>query len=485
VLEVRAIMQLLTLAVLAAATAQVGESLSAPGTALAEGRLAVVAIGRCEDSRLGQAARDLRAELRMQHGAIVQSEDDTARPAGGIPRSSLEEINKEIQAGREQFFGLDYGTAETTLRKVLPDIDRLPPGALRWEASTRARIEVAQVSFFNEKRSQAGEMFSDILRLDENLKLDRHLYPPLLHQALEEARRSVRKARRFKLRVLSKEEQQPLYVNGSELGKTPFERSLVEGNYEIIVGDPTAHSFVRHVELHSDREIEVEVSREARFKAAAGPCFDTDATPKERLAAAALVASTLHVEQVAMVWLESAAGEEYVLAALHDVARGRELYQARQRTDHVRIPRMKNLAAFVLTGDKSVLEDAKSDIPTREEPEHRRRSSLWLRGGGVALGAAAVGLGIAALIENGQAAEARSDRQKAIAGGPGPLSQERIDQASDALRRYDVATRLTAGLAVGSIVAALGSGTLFLVSLRPDPAAGGAQVHVAVSGDLP
>jgi hypothetical protein len=336
---------------------------SAPGPA-SIGKVAVIGIGACDDARLGRAVRELRAEMRLQLGAAVLSEDETALPAGGLQTATLEEIHGRIIEGRSRFFGLDYGTAEATLRKVMPDIDRLPPGPERWSAASLARIELAHLSMFNQKKPLATEALFEVVRLQEDLTLDRHLYPPLLRDQLEVVRRSVRKARRFRLRVLAKELEQPVYLNGFLVGETPFDRPIVQGSYQVIVGDPTAHSFVRLVELRSDTEVKVEVAREARLKPSAGPCYDYDfhPRPEDRGTAAAILGRALAVDRVALVRLEKLGGLESVAAGLFNPS-GQALHDGSLQVDFGQRLRLGRLATFLVTGDSSALEETKLVAP--------------------------------------------------------------------------------------------------------------------------
>jgi hypothetical protein len=477
-------------------SAQVDEAQPALGSSPPEAKMAVVAFGRCGDLRLGEAGRGLREELRRQQGPMVLSEDDTAVPGGGRPRLTLEEIRRAIASGRTDFANQNYGKAIATFRSVLPEIDRLPPGAERWAVAALARVELAHVAFFNEWRGRTAEIFFDILRIQEDLKLEPLNYPPSLRGALDEARAAVRKARRFKLRVVSGEAGQAVYVNGRELGKTPFERKLVGGNYEVVVGEPKAHSFPRHLELRSDQELTFDVAPEARFKATQGPCYEEDESREERLAAATLVASALSAEQIVAVRFEQIGGEEYVAAALFEVSQGRELREGRQRTEQGQVPSLSNLAKFVLTGDRSVLEVPKPVLaPANAQPaqvaqvERAPSRFPWMRAGGVALGVAAVGLAVAAIVENGAVGEARNDVVSA-AGGTGLSEAQRGDQVVTAFGRYESAKQARTWLAIGAVAAAAGSGTslIFSFSRGSDAAPGGgrgAQVVVGVAGRLP
>lgn len=495
VLEVWATMLLPILAVLAAVAAQAGETPAVEGSAPVLGKMAVFAIGRCEDARLGQAVRAIRSELRLQQGAAMLSEDDTARPAGGLHTMSLEEVHKTINEGRTQFFGLDYGTAEATLLKVLPDIDRLTPGPERWAAAVLARIEVAHVSMFNQKPALADEMLFDVVRLQEDLKLDRHLYPPLLRDELEKVRRSVQKARRFKLRVSSAEREQLVFINGKELGKTPFERSLVEGSYEVIVGDPPAHSFLRRLDLRADTDLPaVEVAPESRLKAQAGPCYEAEPVPEERSAAAALLASALRVDQVAMVRLEKAAADAYAGATIYDVALGREVRDGRQRFDSDETPRLKKLARYLLTGDRSLLDEPPPGAPILKLPTSatsaatdsraQRASFPWLRAGGIALGAVAVGLGFLTLAENTRAEVARNERER-ILTEPGLMSRDRASAADSASRRYYSAALWRSALTLGTVATAAGSCTMVGLSMNRGLDRADAGASLVVAGTFP
>jgi hypothetical protein len=499
------------------ASALAGPIAPEPGTPAGLGRLAVVAIGRCEEPRLGQAARALRAELRLQQGADVLSEEETASPAGGLPRATLEESNKTIDAARSQFFSLDYGMAEATLRRVMLEIDRLPPGSERWEAAARARIELAHVSVFNLKRDLSARMLYDVLRLDEDFELDRHRYPPLLRDELEKARRLVRRARRFTLRVQSASSY-PVFLNGREVGKTPFERGLVEGEYEVVVGDPTAHSFPRRVELRADRDEQMEVLPEARFRAMDGPCFDADPILEERAVAARLVAGALAVEHAVLVRLEKSGGEELVIATLVPAAGGPEVREGRQRAEGAAVPRLRNLASYVLTGDASVLEERGPEGRSNDSPRQRAAAPKkrvrrvreppapmalasappatpppsetakaefpWLRAGSAAMAVAAVGLGVLAIAEERQASKVRGDVVRMLSAPRSKMSRALAEDVGARIREFELAKGLRNGFAIGAAATAATSGGLLLFSFVPGRGKGEVGASVTVAGQF-
>lgn len=310
--------------------------------------VAVVAFGRCDDQRLGRLARVLRAELKLQSPGPVLSEQATAMPAGGLQDLSIEEIRRALEAGRSQVSNMKLAKAQATLRALFQDIDRLPPGEERWNIAARARVELARACFFDERRAEAMAAMLEALRIQEDLKLDPPLFPPsAFHRAFEEARASLRRARRFALRVASARPKARVFLSGREVGRTPFERALPEGNYELIVGEPDAHSFARRLRLRGDMSLEVDVELESRFRAASGPCFEVGPSREDRLTAAALVAGALGVDDLVALRLERSGEDEYVAGALLEVARGCELREGRQRVESGPLPGMKGLAALL------------------------------------------------------------------------------------------------------------------------------------------
>lgn len=331
---------------LAAAWAAAVAAVPPPSPASSE--VAVVGFGRCDDPRLGRLVRALRAELKLQSPGPVLSEEATAAPAGGLQDLTVEEIERAIEAARSGTSNQKYAKAQATLRGVFKEIDRLPPGEERWGIAAKAWLELARAYFFGEKREDATAAMLEALRVQEDLKLDPPLSPPsAFHRAFEEARAGLRKARRFSLKVASAKAGARVYLSGRDVGRTPFERALVEGSYEVVVGEPEAHSFARAIRLRSDTSLEVDVALESRFRGASGPCFEVGSSRDERLAAASLVAGALAVDDLVALRFEQAGDDEYIAGALLEVGRGCELREGRQRVNSGQLPSMKGLAILL------------------------------------------------------------------------------------------------------------------------------------------
>lgn len=455
--------------------------------------LAVVAIGSCSDPRLGQAARDLRQELARLKPLAVLSEEVTAAPAGGLPRSTPEEIQRAIDSARADFFHQSYPKAEAQLRDALAEISKLPPGPARWALATRARVELSQVYLSSGKRAEASVELFGILRLDQGLKLDRQKYPPALLALADGVRRSVRGATKLALGVKSSGPSTPVFIDGREMGKTPFARALPEGLYEVISGAPSARSFVRSVQLDNSTTLEIDVERESRFQAAAGPCYESGTSTEERLDAASVIAQALSIERVVLVRLDGRGEDQSMSATTFSL--GREVREGSHRMSPADAFGLKRLATFVLTGagpahnppraprlaEAAVdLRAAASAPPASAAPASR----MWARVGAVALGAVAVGLGVAAIAENAHVGSASRDLQGLINRNP-TMTAATASNAAALDGEIGSAKKLRTAFTVGAAVAVAGTGTFVVFSIAPGSPARVAQVSLGVAGTLP
>jgi hypothetical protein len=382
------------------------------------------------------------------------------------------------------FANLQYAKAEALLRALLPEIDRLPPGAERWNLSSLARSQLAQVVYFAERKDEAATIFLGLLRVEEGLRLDPLSAPPSLRSALVQVRNTtLRRARRFILHVTSIEPNQSVFLDGREVGQTPFARSFPEGGYELVVGLPNAHSFPRALELKTDTDIDVDVAREARLKADAGPCYESSAAQEDGYTSAALLGSAMSAEQVVAVHLSQRADGEYLVATLYQA--GREVREGRLRSERGKLPSLKRLAEFVLTGagleEPSVPREP--PLPAALPPSSVVQKPAQSLGRPVGYGL--LGLGVATLVASGilflEAAGSQRELNGLWAGDHYPKSA--YASVSDATARRD-RCRLWAQILGGVGIASGAAGGIVLwrapsgTSVSVAPMVGGGVVSV-------
>jgi hypothetical protein len=467
--------------------------------------LAVLAFGPCDEALLPDAARSLRREVDARAPGTVLSEERLAAPGGGLSRLSLEEVRRAIESGKSDFLNLNVEKAEETLRNVLPDIDRLPLGPQRWEAFASARANLARLLLYKGQRAQATSVFMDVLRVQEDFTLSRTEFPPSMRDFLEQTRSLVPGLPRFALKIASEVAFAKVYLNGYGIGATPFDRAIPSGTYQVVVGEPGRHSFVRSLAMASDVSLTIDVAKESRLKVARGPCFETGPARAERLAVAPMVAAAFGADRIIQVGLERLSDGEYVTAALVDVARGQEVRAGRDRLVGGVLPLLHKLADLVLTGKPIPVEpekkaEEKKIEPPRTEPRaveaprpppspttqeiapqpavalapkapveqtQEQNPSRWTLSRIAAFGLAgvALGLGGVSLVQHFKADAAQRELEVLVVpGSGGSVRPEDAPRAKELADTVDQATTQRALLGAGAAVAAIGSGAMFFIS---------------------
>jgi len=462
---------------------------SATGARAPESRIAVVAFGECKDAALVEAAHNLRVGFAASADTRFLSEEATAAPAGGMPGPSLDELRRVLETGRTEFLNLDSARAEKTLRGALPDIDRLPLGPQRWEMYWETRAWLTRIVQYVGESTRTTEFLLPILRVQEDFQLNRVDFPPSLRERLELTRSILPGLPRFKLAIATKTGKGQVYLNGFAVGAAPFERRVLGGDYQIVVTDGPRRSFVRALSLGSDTSIMVDLDREAPFVAEGGPCYQSGTERDERLRAAAVVATALGADQIVAVRLERLGGEDYIAAALVEVAKGREVREGRIRREGGRLPPLRRLGQFVLTGEGSPEPEKNEALPAeaiaQAEPAPPTRASPtgldWRRPVAYALWGAALVLGGVSAYEFVHAGELEAEAGSLLTKDGAlvsPQAKPRYDQLQTAIPE---ARNLGTGLAVGAGIAAVGGGAVFIWSIATTRGPQGSQVAATVT----
>ncbi|HEY3449286.1 MAG TPA: hypothetical protein VGK67_23220 [Myxococcales bacterium] len=471
----------------------------AAGSPATDGRMVVLGFGDCADPALAAATRAVRAKVQ---GALP--EEATAAPAGGLPGMSLEEIRRTLETGKTAFLNLDP-KAEPTLRELLPQIDRLPLGPARWELFWETRAWLARVLQHGNQKAKATELYLQILRVNEEFQLSRVDFPPSSRDLLEMTRSLTPSLPRSKLMVTSRGGKGQVYLNGFAVGPVPFSRSIIGGDYEVVVADGPRRSFLRRIKLAADSSLEVDLEREAPFDRAAGPCYQTGEAREERLKAAASLAGALGAGRVVAVRLEKLGGEDYVAAALVEVARGRETREGRVRRDSGRVPNLGRLAQFVLTGEGSpdpepepepaketaqeataVPTEAVAPVPAGAAPATQASEpTKWQRPVAYVLWGLALAAGGVAVYEHVHAGEL----EKEMAGLVNPDGSLKVGADVPRYRSLNAelqtARTMRLGLGIGAGVAAAAGVGSFVWSVVPGQSSQGTpQVSLMVAGNF-
>ena len=451
--------------------------------------VAVVGFGRCSEPLLAEATRALRREVEARAPGSVITEERVGELVGEPAKLSVEEVRRAIDSGKTDFLNMNVDRAQQTLEAVLLDVDRLPLGPQRWEAYVAARANLARVLQYKKDR-RVTQIWLEVLRLKEDIALDRAEFPPSTREQLEQARSLLPAVGKARLKVLSEAAGAKVFLNGFLVGETPFEKDLPPWTYEVVVGDAAQHSFVRKVPLVGPMTVQVNVEREARLHAAQGPCYETAAGRDEVLRLIPQLAAPLGADKVIRVGLEKLDDGEYVTAGLVDVARGQEVRFGKDRLKGAGLPPMHKLAELVLSDKppavvaepqkKAEIVAVRSELavkpapapeavppPAVTPPDGAAPSGIRpTRIAAFVIGGAALVLGGVAAVKHFQAASAQGELDGLR--GPTGINEKNLDHAAELRQQVAADQSLRNGLAIGAGAAAVGSGVLFVISSGAD-----------------
>ncbi len=441
-------------------------------------RVAVIAVGHCDDS-VADSARALREYVAKQMGKNVLSEEATAAPTGNLPQSSprfsVEEIQRAVITAKTDYLYEKFERAVDKLQAALKKIDELPWGPERVKLRYFAIAYLGQIHKKTNDYEKATDYFRELLKVDEMHELNRE-FPPSTREFFEKLRTEIVNEPHSQLLVRSIKPGASVYLNGFLVGKTPLAKSLVDGWYQVVVANDKGHSFVHRVEIKDDHQrIEIDLEAESRFQSESGPCYASGDSRQQRLAAFGLLAGALAVDHVIGVRVEQFGSETFLAATLYEANNGQEVREGRIRFQKGVAPKLEQLGRFVLTGEgKDVTVIPPPAITpihsvSKQTPSPIEKSWLshWQQ-------IAAWSLAGVAVVFTGVAIGEQVHRSSLIKEGNDLLKQpdtnENRARSEKLAKDADSAAKWRNGFIVGAAVAAAGSGVLFAVKLGPPEA---------------
>lgn len=472
-----------TLPALLVLLASVPASAANPG---GEARIAVVAFGECTDAGLIEATHNIQVDFSSRADPRFLSEEATAAPAGGLTAPSQDELRRVLDTGRNEFLNMEHQRAEKTLRSALPAIDQLPLGPQRWELYWETRAWLARIALHSGAGARSTEFLLPILRVQEDFQLSRVDFPPSLRDRLELTRSLLPSLPRFKLSVSTRNGQGQVYLNGFASGSAPFERRLPAGDYQVVVATGTRRSFVRNVSLVADTSLVVDLEREGLFSARGSPCFQLGNDRDERLRAAASIATALGVGQIVTVRTERLGGEDYVAAALVEIAKGREVREGRVRRDGGRLPPLRRLAQFVLTGEGTPQPSPDESVPATAlagspAPTPTSGGIGWKGPVAYALWGLAAVLGGISAYEFVHAGDLERERATLVNPSGAFINAEAKKRDAELQQAISSAQGVGTGLAVGAGGVAVGGGAVFIWKVVADKGSEGPEYSATLT----
>lgn len=296
------------------------------GSAHAAGsRLMALAAGDCEDGELRSSARAFSDALANRFPERVLEAEGAAQQLRPRAAKSREDIQRQLAVAQTQFYNLQYLKADQQVEDALREIERLPPGAERWNLNVAARLLRGVILLGAKQNARAEESFRRVLALDPAYQMDVDYYAPSTRAAFDKVRKTMAAASTGTLQVRASVPGADVYVDGFQAGKAPLNLKLAPGSYQVQVMRTGTASFARTVTLNDLATVHVDLEFEGALKPGQPLCV-AERDDKAGLSAAAKLGAILGVDEVVVVRVRrQAAATQWLTATLVSVSGAQEL----------------------------------------------------------------------------------------------------------------------------------------------------------------
>src|SRR5262249_9600244 len=148
------------------------------------------------------------------------------------------------------------------LDQTLGELERLPPGAERWNAFSDAELIRGMALYAVRKRDASDDAFRAVLRVDSRHLMSAEGFSPFFRQRFEKLRRELARRRNSGLPVTS---PPPRASGGGDVflvGPPPPPPELPAGSSQPPAGKPDAFSSPRRISLRGDTAVRIDLGFE-------------------------------------------------------------------------------------------------------------------------------------------------------------------------------------------------------------------------------
>lgn len=308
-------------------------------------KVLVVGAGDCREPTLTTSVKQFHDEARALLKTQLFEPDvvlDAVRPR---PSRSLQDVQRQVDSARTLLYGGENDRGLELVRQALLELDKASPQVNPWPVTTAALLVQSQLYKNLDRTKEMNEVYRRLLRVDPAFALDPDAYPPSTLQAFEAVRKEVARARKATLVVQSTPAGASVFVDGKELGKTPFKQELVPGTYRVWLMQDGRVSFPRRVEvkdLRHEKELQVDMGFESAVSQQPPLCVASKDDDEARKLGGLMVADEVIVVRNAA----SPGNPPYLTAVLYD-ASGKQTRNGGAGPEAI-----GNLATFIVTGEQ-------------------------------------------------------------------------------------------------------------------------------------
>jgi PEGA domain len=469
-----------------------------PAAAAAAESVGVIAVAEPPgpSSELAELTHQLRSVVGERTPGVLEASELRERMTGQTSSATLAELDRAYAGALATYQNGDFDGAVRTLRAVVQDLDRLPPGAEMFSQWTRAMLRLARSEQTLGHGGEAREVLQRLVRANPTVKVDPNQYPPSFVRQVDEVRGQIAALKKHKLAVTATAKGAKIFVEGREAGTAPMTIDLPPGRYRIsgAVGNLRVPGVP--VDLTEEgQSVVLNFALAESLRPTVGPGLAlAEADRAKNLVAAG---AWLGVDKLLATRLVAESGVEYLTGAIYDVRRGILQREGRVRLANKSAPPggLSDLANFLITGkregkveqtpiaDNSAVpaspkpKDAKADItpkppkpPSPVDDDFRRASttgkSKTLGWTAVGAGGLSVLLGAVAVYEGMQASSRYGDAKNLLQSDGAVRQDQSVSRYQSLVKDGDSAKSTAYVTAGGAVGCAVLSGVLGYMSYK-------------------
>lgn len=329
-----------------------------PAPAAAAESVGVVAVAEPPgpSPELAELTHQLRGVVAERTPGVLEASELRERMTGQTSSATLAELDRAYAGALATYQNGDFEGAVRTLRAVIQDLDRLPPGAEMFSQWTRAMLRLARSEQTLGRGGEAKEVLERLVRANPTVKVDANQYPPSFVRQVDEVRGQISVLKKHKLSVNTTAKGAKVFVEGREVGTAPLVIDLPPGRYRIsgAVGNLRVPGVP--VDLTEEgQSVVLNFALAESLRPSVGPGLALAETDRAKNLIAA--GAWLGVDRLLATRLVAEGGVEYLAAGFYDVRRGILQREGRVRLANKIAPPggLSALAAFLITGQASQL----------------------------------------------------------------------------------------------------------------------------------
>src|SRR5712692_6535099 len=376
----------------------------------AEPRLLVMASGDCQDFHLLESGKWLSGALKARLNEEVIDQAEVVKIFGVPSSRTPQEIQTLLDSARVQYYSSEYAKAKAKVEDALGEIRTLPAGPRHWALYVAAQLLHSLVLKQSGQTEEATAAFRRVLRLDPDLQLDPDYYAPSTCKDFDAVRAEVAGAARSSVSIRSHPSGADVFIDGKNVGTTPFTGDYLPGAYDLVVSKGSSVSRMHVVEIGKLEPIQVDLEFESLWNSREAFCLSEGRAEGAWISGAVKIATLIGTEEVVVARLQrSNPGPSWLTASLVSTETGGKIREAGFKVEGIGPDRssFEKLADFIVTGKAEgsivVLDSEKASAPWVPKPVpeivRKPRSSVnpWqvasyasLAGGGIAASSAVV-----------------------------------------------------------------------------------------------